>query len=88
MGAPTPIRYARISTDDRDLALHSEEMRTAGCEPTFFDKRSGTKPDRAGLAKALSHLRLLAGDMLRLDVARNLGVSVPTLYRWVLAASR
>ena len=46
------------------------------------------KPDRAGLAKALSHLRLLAGDMLRLDVARNLGVSVPTLYRWVLAASR
>ncbi|HMB04018.1 MAG TPA: recombinase family protein [Isosphaeraceae bacterium] len=182
------IGYARVSTDDQDLALQMDALRKAGCQRTFTDKTSGTKSDRPGLAEALSHLRakdvlvvwkldrlgrtvkglvdlvgelsgrgvqfrsltdgidttttagrfffhvmaslaqmereliaertkaglaaarkrgrvggrkrrmtpgkvesarqLLAGGMPPGDVARNLGVSIPTLYRWVPAASR
>ncbi|MGA7500049.1 MAG: helix-turn-helix domain-containing protein [Isosphaeraceae bacterium] len=32
--------------------------------------------------------RLLKGGMSPRDVAQNLGVSIPTLYRWVPASSR
>jgi DNA invertase Pin-like site-specific DNA recombinase len=182
------IGYARVSTDDQDLALQTDELKKVGCKRVFADKTSGTKSDRPELAAALSHLRegdvlvvwkldrlgrtvkglvdlvgelagrkvqfrsltdgidtttpagrfffhvmaslaemereliaertkaglaaarkrgrvggrkrrmtpgkvesarrLLAGGMPPQDVARNLGVSIPTLYRWVPAASR
>ncbi len=32
--------------------------------------------------------KLLRGGMSPRDVAENLGVSIPTLYRWVPASSR
>lgn len=38
--------------------------------------------------KAASALQLLKSGMPPRDVARNLGVSVPTLYRWLPATSR
>ena len=38
-------------------------------------------------SKIESAKKLLASGVLPRDVAKNLGVSVPTLYRWVPASS-
>ncbi len=62
------IGYARVSTDDQNLDLQRDALKTAGCEQIFTDRVSGTKAERAGLKDALSHLR--SGDTLvvwRLD---------------------
>lgn len=62
------IGYARISTQDQNLALQRDALGTAGCEKIFTDIASGGAADRAGLAEALGHLR--PGDTLvvwRLD---------------------
>ncbi len=56
------IGYARVSTPEQDLTPQLEALRSAGCDRTFFDKASGAKANRAGLAEALSHAR--AGDVL------------------------
>jgi transposase len=39
-------------------------------------------------SKIESAKRLLGGGMSPREVAKNLGVSIPTLYRWVPASSR
>ncbi len=62
------IGYARVSTNDQDLALQTNELQAAGCEPIFTDKVSGAKSDRPGLDVCLGNLR--KGDTLvvwRLD---------------------
>jgi DNA invertase Pin-like site-specific DNA recombinase len=62
------IGYARVSTEDQNLALQRDALQKADCEQIFTDKVSGTKARRPGLEQALSHLR--AGDTLvvwRLD---------------------
>lgn len=112
------IGYARVSTEEQNLALQLEALKKAGCARVFTDKASGTGAVRPGLAEALSHLRpgdtlvarklgrvggrkrrmtdskikaarrLLAGGTPPRDVADNLGVSVPTLYRWLPASER
>ncbi len=56
------IGYARVSTDDQDLALQMDALQNAGCERTFTDKVSGAEANRTGLEQAISHLR--AGDSL------------------------
>ena len=38
-------------------------------------------------SKIESAKKLLANGVLPRDVAKNLGVSVPTLYRWIPAAA-
>jgi len=38
-------------------------------------------------SKIQSAKKLLAGGVLPRDVAANLGVSVPTLYRWIPAST-
>ncbi|MGE5757078.1 MAG: recombinase family protein, partial [Planctomycetaceae bacterium] len=68
------IGYARVSTDDQDLALQMDALRKAGCQRTFTDKTSGTKSDRPGLAEALSHLR--AKDVLVVWKLDRLGRTV------------
>jgi DNA invertase Pin-like site-specific DNA recombinase len=60
--------YARVSTRDQDLATQEHELRDAGCAKVFKEKVSGTKSDRAELAKIIR--RLEASDVLvvtRLD---------------------
>jgi len=39
-----------------------------------------------GMVNAAKHL--LSSGLLPKDVAKNLGVSVPTMYRWVPATAR
>jgi DNA invertase Pin-like site-specific DNA recombinase len=69
------IGYARISTDDQNLALQRDALTAAGCEKIYEDTKSGAKADRPGLKLALEVAR--AGDLLvvwRLDrLGRSLG---------------
>jgi DNA invertase Pin-like site-specific DNA recombinase len=60
--------YARVSTDGQSLASQEAELKAAGCIKIFAEKISGTRSDRAELAKALK--RIENGDVLivtRLD---------------------
>lgn len=66
-----PIGYARVSTDDQNLALQLDALKKSGCERVFTDKVSGTRLVRPGLDDALSHLR--AGDTLVVLEAGSLG---------------
>jgi DNA invertase Pin-like site-specific DNA recombinase len=60
--------YARVSTDGQTLDAQVAALTTAGCEKTYSEKQSGTKTDRAALARVLKALE--SGDVLmvtRLD---------------------
>jgi DNA invertase Pin-like site-specific DNA recombinase len=62
------IGYARVSTDDQDLALQRTALKEAGCRRLFEEKVSGAKRDRPQLARLLDQVR--EGDVVvvhRLD---------------------
>ena len=64
----TTYVYARVSTNGQDLAGQEAELTAAGCAKVYREKVSGTKTDRAELAKLIR--RLEPGDVLmvtRLD---------------------
>jgi DNA invertase Pin-like site-specific DNA recombinase len=70
------IGYARVSSTGQSLDLQLEQLRAAGCEEVFAEKKSGRHgSDRPELESALRHVR--RGDVLlvtRLDrLARSLG---------------
>jgi DNA invertase Pin-like site-specific DNA recombinase len=54
------IGYARVSTNEQNLDLQRDALRSAGREQIYTDSVSGTKARLPGLEQALSHLR--AGD--------------------------
>ena len=56
------IGYARVSTDEQNLALQLDALRAAGCEVVFEDTASGADSGRKGFAAALA--RCAAGDVL------------------------
>lgn len=68
------LGYARVSTDGQDHALQLDALRAAGCERVFVETASGSRTDRAELAKLLEQAR--PGDQVvvwRLDrLARSL----------------
>ena len=62
------VGYARVSTDDQDLALQRAALKKAGCKRIYEEKVSGAKRQRPELTRMLDHLR--ADDVLvvcRLD---------------------
>lgn len=71
------IGYARVSTQDQNLALQHDALATAQCERIFEDMASGAKADRPGLLEALSHLR--KGDTLVVWKLDRLGRSLKNL---------
>jgi DNA invertase Pin-like site-specific DNA recombinase len=51
------LSYARVSTEGQDHALQLDALRTAGCERVFVEVASGSRTDRAELAKLLEQAR-------------------------------
>lgn len=80
--APPPgqgarIGYARVSTDDQNLAGQLDQLGRAGCETIYSEQASGSKDDRPELGHALKALR--AGDSLVVCRLDRLGRSLPHL---------
>jgi DNA invertase Pin-like site-specific DNA recombinase len=71
------IGYARVSTDEQDLALQLDALRSAGCETVFEDTGSGADENRKGLAAALD--RCGSGDVLVVWKLDRLGRSLSAL---------
>src|SRR5262249_38975312 len=71
---PMSVGYARVSTQEQDLALQLDALQAAGCERIFTEKASGAQRDRPQLHAALDYMR--AADTLvvwKLDrLARSL----------------
>jgi DNA invertase Pin-like site-specific DNA recombinase len=78
-----PIGYARVSTDDQNLALQLDALKKSGCDRVFTDKVSGTRLVRPGLDDAMSHLR--AGGTLVVWKLDRLGRRVKRLVDLVSA---
>jgi DNA invertase Pin-like site-specific DNA recombinase len=56
------VGYARVSTLDQNPEFQIQELRKAGCEKIFVEKKSGAKADRPKLMEALEYMR--KGDTL------------------------
>jgi DNA invertase Pin-like site-specific DNA recombinase len=56
------IGYARVSTDEQNLASQLDSLREAGCAEIFQDTGPGADSGRKGLADAVA--RCAAGDVL------------------------
>jgi DNA invertase Pin-like site-specific DNA recombinase len=56
------IGYARVSTDDQDLALQLDALHGAGCETIFEETASGADAGRKSFEAAVA--RCAAGDVL------------------------
>ena len=74
----TLIGYARVSTNDQDVALQLDALREAGVARVFEDRGvSGAKSERPGLTNALAYLR--EGDTLVVWKLDRLGRSMTHL---------
>lgn len=71
------IGYARVSTEDQNLAPQVEALEKAGCERIFTDHVSGAKAERVGLSEALRFAR--SGDTIVVWKLDRLGRSVANL---------
>ena len=70
---------------ERDLAV---ERTRAGLEVARQLGRKGGRKRQMTDSKIESAKKLLASGIPPRDVATNLGISVPTLYRWIPASGR
>jgi DNA invertase Pin-like site-specific DNA recombinase len=75
------VGYARVSTDDQNLDLQTDALKSAGCEQWFSDKLSGTVTNREGLTQALAYAR--PGDTLVVWKLDRLGRTVKGLIEFV-----
>lgn len=58
----TRVGYARVSTNEQDLALQRDALVAAKCDRIFEDRASDARTDRPRLVEALAYLR--DGDTL------------------------
>ena len=58
------IGYARVSTDDQDLALQRAALKDVGCKRVYEEKVTGAKRDRPQLVRMLDQLRFQAKKKL------------------------
>lgn len=77
------VGYARVSTDDQNLAGQLDELQATGCADVYAEHGSGKKDDRPELANALRALR--AGDTLVVTRLDRLGRNLPHLIATVNA---
>lgn len=80
---PRLVGYARVSTDEQDVALQLEALQQHGCarEWIFVDTASGARTQRPGLDACLGSLR--KGDVLLVWRLDRLGRSMPHLVHLV-----
>lgn len=75
------IGYARVSTQDQNLSLQTEDLLQAGCSKIFQEKVSGAKAERPELSKMLDHVR--EGDTVIIWKLDRLGRSLVHLIELV-----
>src|ERR1700710_1512757 len=68
------IGYARVSTDEQNLALQLDALKGAGCDTIYEDRLSGAVVQRPGLDQALA--ACAAGDVLIVWKLDRLGRSL------------
>ena len=56
------IGYARVSTDDQNLALQIDALKRSGCSRIFEEVASGARKDRPQLHDTLQYM--VRGDTL------------------------
>jgi DNA invertase Pin-like site-specific DNA recombinase len=61
-GSEMKIGYARVSTQEQDLALQLDALVREGCETVFQEKASGAQRERPELKAAVAYMR--KGDTL------------------------
>ncbi|MDZ7576681.1 MAG: recombinase family protein [Candidatus Nanopelagicales bacterium] len=76
---------ASLAEMERELAV---ERTRAGLETARKLGRTGGRKPKMTATKIESARQLLASGTPPKDVAKNLGVSVPTLYRWIPASAQ
>ena len=76
---------ASLAQMERELLA---ERTRAGLDAARRRGRVGGRKRRMTPGKVESARKLLRGGMAPREVAQNLGVSIPTLYRWLPASSR
>jgi len=76
---------ASLAEMERELTV---ERTRAGLETARKYGRKGGRKPKMTESKVESAKKLLASGIPPKDVAKNLGVSVPTLYRWLPASGR
>ncbi|OGT31697.1 MAG: hypothetical protein A3E87_02875 [Gammaproteobacteria bacterium RIFCSPHIGHO2_12_FULL_35_23] len=75
------VGYARVSTEDQNLHMQEDALKSAGCEEIYTDVASGSKSQRPGLDKALAYIR--EGDTLVVWKLDRLGRSIQHLIQTV-----
>ena len=75
---------ASLAQMERELIA---ERTKAGLAAAKAQGRIGGRKRKMTKSKIESAKKLLASGVLPKDVARNLGISIPTLYRWIPASS-
>ena len=73
------VGYARVSTQEQDLALQLDALKTAGCSRVFEEKASGAQRERPALKAALEYMR--EGDTLVVSEFDRLGRSLEQAHR-------
>ena len=76
---------ASLAQMERDLSV---ERTRAGLEAARRQGRTGGRKRKMDDSKIAAAKRLLQDGVSPREVAKNLGVSIPTLYLWVPASQR